>query len=120
MEGENNNEFLKQLSSGTVANLIFAVGFLIYRIFSTKCKHSKCKSKTKCLECSSQEDSFNSKEDEHELKIRSEFEENLQDLLRKLNNGIRASGEAIIRSNTERRDSRLHQLVVEERIEEQV
>ena len=115
-----NNEFLKGLSSGTVANLIFAVGFLIYRICSTKCKHSKCKSKTKCLECSTQEDSFNSKQEENELKIRSQFEENLQDLLGKLTKSLRKGGSEIIRSNTERQGSGLNRLVVEEGAEGQV
>ena len=120
MEGENNQEFLKGLSSGTVANLIFAVAFMVYKICATKCKHSRCKSKTKCLECTTQEDSFITKEDGHEHKIRSEFEENLQDLLRKLDKGIREGGEAIIRTNTERRDTRNDKLVGEEGIEEQI
>lgn len=116
MEEEPNSEFLKGLSGGTVANLIFAVGFLVYRVFTNKCKHCKCKSKTGCLECSSQEDSITSKEDHDEHKIRREFEENLQNLLGKLNQSIHAGGEKIIRTKTlQRRDSRLNVLAEIER-----
>ena len=113
---QQDNTFLKAVSSGTVANLIFAAAFLIYRLITTKCKHCKCRSKTKCLECSSQEDSLNSKEDEHERKIRSEFEENLQNLLGKLNQSIHAGGEKIIRTKTlQRPDSGLNVLAEIER-----
>jgi len=103
MEEPPNSEFLKGLSGGTVANLIFAVGFLVYRVFSNKCKHCKCKSKTGCLECSSQEDSITSKEDHDEHKIRREFEENLQNLLGKLNSSLSEKREKVIRANTLRR-----------------
>mgnify|MGYP000087472374 CR=1 FL=1 len=83
-----------------MANLIFAVGFLVYRVFSNKCKHCKCKSKTGCLECSSQEDSITSTEDHDEHKIRREFEENLQNLLGKLNSSLSEKREKVIRVNT--------------------
>ena len=54
------SEFLKQLSGGTAANLVFVFAFLIYRAFSAKCKHSKCRSTSGCIECSAQEDSIDS------------------------------------------------------------
>ncbi len=54
---ENSSEFISQLSGGTCANLVFVVAFMIYRVFSAKCKHSACKAKSGCFECSAQEDS---------------------------------------------------------------
>ena len=115
------SEFMKSLSGGTIANMIFAVGFMIYRVFTAKCKHSKCKSKTGCFECSSQEDSILSKDAEDEHKIREEFNQNLSQLLGKLETRLSAKREQIVRSHTLRgNSSRLDRVADESRIEEQV
>ena len=115
------SEFMKSLSGGTIANLIFVVGFMIYRVFNAKCKHSKCSSHTRCFECSSQEDSIISKDDEDELKIREEFNQNMSQLLGKLETRLSEKREKIVRSNTIRGNSpRLHSVAKESRIEEEV
>jgi len=115
------NEFFKSVSGGTVANMIFAVGFLVYRLCSTKCKHSRCKSHTKCFECSSQEDSYINKDDEDEHKIRDEFNQNLSQLLGKLETRLSEKREKIIRTNTLRGSSSGFDSMAEESgIEEQV
>jgi len=114
------SEFMKSLSGGTIANMIFAVGFMIYRVLSAKCKHSKCKSKTGCFECSSQEDSVISKDVEDD-QIRDEFNQNLSQLLGKLETRLSEKREQIIQSATLRgSSSRLDRVVDESTIEEQV
>jgi len=114
------SEFIKSLSGGTIANLIFAVGFMIYRVFTAKCKHSKCSSHTRCFECSSQEDSIISKDVEHE-EICDEFNQNLSQLLGKLETRLSEKREAIVRVNTLRGSSpRLNRVVEERRITEDV
>ena len=65
MEEERTNEFYTQLGGSATANLLFTVAFLIYKCFSQKCQHSKCKSNLKWCQCSAQEDSIEeSKEDD--------------------------------------------------------
>ena len=118
-----NEEFFKSVSGGTVANMIFAMGFLVYRLCSTKCKHSKCKSHTKCFECSSQEDSYIIKDDddEDEHKIRDEFNQNLSKLLGKLETRLSEKREKVIRTNTLRGSSSgFDEMAKESGIEKQV
>ncbi len=79
-----NSEFLSQLSGGTCANLVFVVAFMVYRVFSAKCKHSACKAKSGCLECSASEDS---REDSKDEGIHAEIER-LEDQLRSLANDL--------------------------------
>ena len=65
MENENGSEFYAQLGGSATANFLFTIAFVIYKCFSEKCQHSKCKSNLKWCQCSAQEDSIEeSKEDE--------------------------------------------------------
>ena len=72
MEGdpEASSEFYKQFGGSAAANVVFAVAFLVYKVFSQKCKHSKCKGNSKCFSCEAQEDSLSvSKDEEFQRKI---------------------------------------------------
>ena len=111
-------EFYKQLGGSATANLIFAVIFIIYRVFSQKCRHSKCKSTTKCLTCSAQEDSLdNSKDEEFQRQIKAEMSEMQKRFDRRLRT---KRGKAISLDDIELRSPRKHQVVEERKIEEQV
>ena len=52
MESEGSNEFMKQFGGSVTANVVFAVGILIYKFLEGRCKHSKCSSTTSCFKCS--------------------------------------------------------------------
>ena len=68
---EDDDPFMSQLKGSAAANLIFAGAFLVFKLLSAKCKHLKCKSTSKCCECSAREDSYsdNTKEDEDILRL---------------------------------------------------
>ncbi len=71
------SQFFSQLSGGTAANMVFVIAFLIYRVVGSKCKHSTCKAKSACLECTAQEDSIeNSKSTDEGLHRQIEDLEN--------------------------------------------
>ena len=112
MDEEPTSEFYKQLGGSATANLIFAVAFFIYRIFSQKCRHSKCKSTSKCLTCSAQEDSIdNSKDEEFQREIKAEMSE----MQRRFDRRLRTKRGAISIDRLE-----LNQVVEKREIEEQV
>ena len=48
---EENNEYLKQLTGSAGANMIFVVGFMLYRALQNRCKKSKSKCATHCGFC---------------------------------------------------------------------
>ena len=111
-------EFYKQLGGSATANLIFAVFFIIYRVFSQKCRHSKCKSTTKCLTCSAQEDSIdNSKDEEFQRQIEAQMSEMQKRFDRRLRT---KRGTAISLNELERSPSRKSKVVEKRKIEEQV
>ena len=119
MEEDGSSEFYKQLGGSATANLLFAGGFMIYKIFSKKCQHSKCKSNTKCFQCSAQEDSVNeSKEDaEFQRQIKAEMSE----MQKRFNRRLRTQRSSSIPLNDlELRSPRKHQMVKKREIEEQV
>ena len=49
---EDNNQFLQQFGGSATANLVTAIGFMIYKFIEGRCKHSKCSSNTSCFKCS--------------------------------------------------------------------
>ena len=116
---EPTSEFYKQLGGSATANLIFAVFFFVYRIFSTKCKHSKCASTSKCLTCSAQEDSVdNSKDDEA---FQRQIKEQMQEMQRRFDRRLRTQRSSSIPLNDlELRSPRKHQMVKKRETEEQV
>ena len=48
---EQENEYLKQLTGSAGANMIFVVGFLLYRALQNRCTKSKSKCATHCGWC---------------------------------------------------------------------
>ena len=52
----NNEQFLTNVKGSATANFITGIFFVIIWILKNKCRHSKCKSHTKCFECSVKED----------------------------------------------------------------
>ena len=94
-ENPNNNEFIKQVSGGTVANLIFAVLFVVYRMFTQKCKHTKCRSHTKCCDFESREDSEDSNKIDNNEQLHREIEE-LQKSFFRISKGIRTCRNSVI------------------------
>ena len=115
---EPTSEFYKQLGGSATANLIFAVFFFVYRIFSTKCKHSKCKSTSKCLTCSAQEDSLDSKDDEE---FQRQIKEEMSEMQRRFDRRLRTQRSSSIPLNDlELRSPRKHKVVEKRKIEEQV
>ena len=53
----NNDEvFLSNLKGSAAANVITGTLFLILWILKNKCKHSQCRSHTRCFQCSVKED----------------------------------------------------------------
>ena len=113
------SEFYKQLGGSATANLIFAVGFMIYKIFSQKCQHSKCKSNTKCFQCSAQEDSINeSKEDE---RFQREIKEKMSEMQASINRRLRTKRSSTIPfDGLEIRSSRKHSVAEDRQVEEGV
>ena len=89
------NEFLKQVSGGTVANLIFAVLFVVYRMFTQKCKHTKCRSHTKCCDFESREDSEDSNKIDNNDQLHREIEA-LQKSFFRISEGLRTRRKSII------------------------
>ena len=51
MSDEVQNEYLKQLTGSAGANMIFVVGFILYRALQNRCKNSKSKCATHCGFC---------------------------------------------------------------------
>ena len=51
MSDEVQNEYLKQLTGSAGANMIFGVGFILYRALQNRCKNSKSKCATHCGFC---------------------------------------------------------------------
>ena len=51
MEENNGNEFTKQFIGSASANVVFCVGFLIYKFIEGHCKHSRCQSNLKWFKC---------------------------------------------------------------------
>ena len=111
-------EFYKQLGGSATANLIFAVIFIIYRVFSQKCRHSKCKSTSKCLTCSAQEDSLdNSKDEEFQRQIKAEMSE----MQKRFDSRLRTKrGKAISLYDIELRSPRKYQMAEKRKTEEHV
>ena len=116
---EKTSEFYKQLGGSATANLIFALFFFVYRIFSTKCKHSKCKSTSKCLTCSAQEDSLDSKDDEE---FQRQIKEEMSEMQKRFNRRLRTQRSSSIPLDRLelRSPSRDHKVVEKRKIEEQV
>ena len=96
------SQFLQQMSGSSAANLIFVIAFAVYRIFSTKCKHSKCKSRTKLCECETQEDSISTdKEHDEIVQVRREFEEKMQNVFSSLNRRLYTSRKTLMEARRE-------------------
>ena len=93
MAEEGGSEFYKQLGGSATANLIFAVGFMVYKVFSQKCKHSKCKSNTKCFQCSAQEDSIDESKDEE---FQREIKQKMSEMQTAINRRIRTKRQTSI------------------------
>ena len=49
---ENGSEFMKQFGGSAAANVVFAIGILVYKFIESRCKHSRCSSDTQCFKCS--------------------------------------------------------------------
>jgi hypothetical protein len=116
---EPTSEFYKQLGGSATANLMFAVAFFIYRTFSQKCRHSKCKSTSKCLTCSAQEDSIDNSKDEE---FQREIKEEMLEMQRRFDRRLRSKRCSVISIDDLelRSPSRKHQVVEKRKIEEQV
>ena len=118
MVEDGSSEFYKQLGGSATANLIFAVGLMIYKIFSQKCQHSKCKSNTKCLQCSAQEDSVNSKED---AEFQREIEEKMSEMQASINRRLRTKRSSSIPfDGLGFRSPRKHRVAEDRQVEEGV
>ena len=46
------SEFMKQFGGSAAANVVFAIGILVYKFIESRCKHSRCSSNTQCFKCS--------------------------------------------------------------------
>ena len=113
---EQTSEFYKQLGGSATANLIFAVGFFIYRIFSQKCRHSKCKSTSKCLTCSAQEDSVDNNKDEE---FQRQIEEKMSEMQKRFDSSVRSKcGSIIPLDRLELRSPRKYQMAEIRKTEE--
>ena len=120
--GGDSSQFVQQFKGSAVANLVFACIFIVYKIIDKKFAHSKCESNSKCCKCSSHEDSFSDDIDSKSNDIISGLEKEIDQIKRKLAEGIRTSAKkAIQRSRTERsRSSGILELVEREKAKEQV
>ena len=118
------SQFLQQMSGSSAANLIFVIAFAVYRIFSTKCKHSKCKSRTKLCECETQEDSVsNDKEHDEIVQVRREFEEKMQNVFSSLNRRLYTSRKTLMEARKQygiETPPRKHIVAEKQELEEQV
>ena len=111
------NETMNQLKGGSLANLIFAVIFIAYRIFSAKCKHTKCKSHTKCCDFESREDSEENSKAENEL--HREIEK-LQESFTRISSGLRTRRQTVIPFIEQGRSTKNDQMAEKSDIENQI
>ena len=51
MEGDGSSEFIKQFGGSAAANVVFAVGILIFKFIEGRCKHSRCSSNLSWCRC---------------------------------------------------------------------
>ena len=117
MEDEKGNEFYAQLGGSATANFLFTIAFLIYKCFSQKCQHSKCKSNLKWCQCSAQEDSIEqSKEDESFQRV---IKEKISEIEATINRRVRTKrSQAIPFDGLEIRSPRNLRLVEDRQIKE--
>ena len=119
MEEDGSSEFYKQLGGSATANLLFAVGFMIYKIFSEKCQHSKCKSNTKCFQCSAQEDSVN--ESKEDAEFQRQINEKMSEMQTAINRRVRTKRSATIPFDGRQiRSPRKHRVAEDRQVEEGV
>ena len=76
--GDGSNEFMKQFSGSVTANVVFAVGILIYKFFESRCKHSKCSSNTRFCKCSADNYETERAESNKDIKNAVQFESRMQ------------------------------------------
>ena len=126
------SEFMKSFGGGAAANLIFVGIFMIYKIFSQKCRHSKCRSHTACFEFTAQEDSLSStSKDEDEPKdpihteirnIRKTFDEKIQHFIVGIQAGLHKSRKTIVQTLQTQRGNLtdIRKLVEEQDVESKV
>ena len=72
MSDEVQNEYLKQLTGSAGANMIFVVGFILYRALQNRCKNSKSKCATHCGFCDLEIENDDSSSDIEEGKHKHE------------------------------------------------
>ena len=51
MENGDGSEFMKQFGGSAAANVVFAVGILLYKFIEGRCKHSRCSSNLSWCRC---------------------------------------------------------------------
>ncbi len=126
------SEFMKSFGGGAAANLIFVGIFMIYKIFSQKCRHSKCRSHTACCEITAQEDSLSTtSKDEDDGKdeitneirnIRKSFDEKIHHFIVGIQAGLHKSRKTIVQTFKTQRGNlaNIRQLVEEQDIESKI
>ena len=118
-EEDGPSEFYKQLGGSATANLIFTVGFMIYKIFSQKCQHSKCKSNTRFCQCSAQEDSII--EDKEDEEFQRQIEQKMSEMQASIDRRLRTKRSTTIPlDRLELRSPRKHGVAKDRKIEESV
>ena len=117
-ESDSGSDFYSQLGGSATANLIFAVAFMVFKIFSKKCQHSKCKSNTRCFQCSAQEDSIDESKDEE---FQRQIEQKMSEMQAAINRRVRTKRAASIPfDRVQIRSPRKHRVAEDRKVEEGV
>ena len=123
---------MKSFGGGAAANLIFVGVFMVYKFFSQKGRHSKCRSHTACCEITAQEDSLSTtSKDEDDGKdeihneirnIRRSFDEKIQHFIVGIQAGLHKSRKTIVQTLKTKRDdlANIRKLVEEQDIESKI
>ena len=88
MEGDG-SQFVQQFKGSAVANLVFAIVFIVYKIIDKKFAHSHCSSNTKCCKCETSEDSFSDDIDNKSNDIIRSLEDQIDEIKGKLAESVR-------------------------------
>ena len=119
MEG-NESQFVQQFKGSAVANLVFAIIFIVYKIIDKKFAHSHCSSNTKCCKCETREDSFSDDNDNKSNDIVRSLEEEIDKIKAKLAESVRQVHQKTLQRVKTERSRSTRELQMDERKETQV
>jgi hypothetical protein len=85
MENDGSNEFIKQFGGSAAANVVFAVGLLLYKFIEGRCKHSRCSSNLSWCRCNVDNYETERAESNKDIKNAVRSQESVQAMFRRDN-----------------------------------